>query len=83
MNVSATETRLVSQTSEVSGASKFIRSAFAYRARAAASLMRYETIEVAIITMRIAKIHTRSCTCTVSDRTPSRMKLMSATPVTP
>jgi hypothetical protein len=33
--------------------------------------------------MRIAKIHTSSCTCTVGSLTASRMKLISATPVTP
>ena len=77
------ETKLVSHTSEVSGASKFIRSTAPYRARAAASLTRYETTEVTIIRMRMAKIHTRSCTCTVGSETPRRMKLIRATPVTP
>jgi len=38
---------------------------------------------VTIIRMRIAKIHTSSCTCTVESLTASRMKLISATPVTP
>src|SRR5213082_542098 len=33
--------------------------------------------------MRITKIHTRSCTCTLGSCTASRMKEMSATPVTP
>src|ERR671935_3333879 len=41
--VSATETSEVSQTSEVSGASKFIALAPWYRARAIASLIRYDS----------------------------------------
>ena len=36
-----------------------------------------------IIMMRMAKIQTRSCTCTVGLGTASRMNEMSATPVTP
>ena len=35
------------------------------------------------ITMRITKIQTSSCTCTVGSVTASRMKVISATPVTP
>ncbi len=33
--------------------------------------------------IRIAKIQTKSCTCTSGSATASRMKVMSATPVTP
>ncbi len=35
------------------------------------------------IMMRIAKIQTSSFTCTLGSETASRMKVMSATPVTP
>src|SRR3954462_193586 len=81
MYVSATETSDVNHTSNVSGASKFIRSTVAYRALAMASLSRYETPDAMIITIRIMKIQTRSCTCTVALVTASRMKVISATPV--
>ncbi len=73
----------MSHTRKVSGASKFIVSAAAYLAFAIASLMRYETTEAMIIMMRIAKIQTRSWTWTSGLFTASRMKLISATPVTP
>ena len=78
-----TETTEVSHTSEVSGASKFITSACSYFALAAASLIQYETTDAMTIMMRIAKIQTRSFTWVVGSLTASRMKLMSATPVTP
>ena len=60
----ATETIEVSQTSEVSGASKFILSTLANRAFATASLMKYDRPLAMIIMMRMTKIHTSSCTCT-------------------
>src|SRR5205085_8793687 len=82
-NVMTTDTIDVSHTRLVSGASKFIRSTLAYRLVAKASLIQYETTEATIIMMRMTKIQTRSCTWTVSLRTASRMKLISATPVTP
>src|SRR5678815_837226 len=83
MKVTATESKDVSQTSEVSGASKFILSTLAYFARARASLMKYEAAEVMIISTRMTKIQTSSWTWTVGFATASRMKVMSATPVTP
>ena len=73
----------VSQTSEVSGASKFMRSAWAKRLVAIASLMKYDRPLAMIIMMRMTKIHTSSCTCTRLSGTASRMNVMSATPVTP
>ncbi len=73
----------VSHTSTVSGASKFILSAWAYLALATASLMKYDSADETTIMMRIAKIQTRSCTWIVGSLTASRMKVMSATPVTP
>jgi len=73
----------VSHTSEVSGASKFMRLAAPYFARATPSLMRYDTPLATIIRTRIAKIHTRSCTCTAGCLTASRMNEIRATPVTP
>ena len=48
-----------------------------------AALMKYEIPEATTITARITKIHTSSCTCTVGSWTPRRMKVISATPVTP
>src|SRR5437867_8894335 len=73
----------VSHTSEVSGASKFIRVAVPYFARARTSLRRYDTPLATIISTRIVKIHTSSCTCTAGSFTASRMNEMRATPVTP
>ena len=81
--VMATETNEVSHTSEVSGASKFIFSASLKRAEATASLTQYETTLATIIMMRMTKIQTRSCTWTFGSFTARRMKLISATPVTP
>src|SRR5262249_11118265 len=57
--VTATETSDVSQTSEVSGASKFIVRAPVYRRRAIASLSRYEAPLVMIMSTRIRKIQMR------------------------
>src|SRR5215471_11601488 len=82
-NVIPTETSDVSQTSEVSGASKFILSALPYRLFATASFKKYDKPLAMIIMTRMAKIHTRSWTCTASPRTAKRMNVMSATPVTP
>jgi hypothetical protein len=62
--VVTTDTIDVSHTSEVSGASKFILDTPAYRPRATASLIRYEAPEATIMSTRITKIHTSSCTCT-------------------
>src|SRR6266545_960842 len=81
--VMRTETIDVSHTSEVSGASKFIRVAAPYLARANTSLRRYDTPLATIMRTRIVKIHTRSCTCTAGSLTASRMNEMRATPVTP
>src|SRR5437867_4277818 len=81
--VMSTETIDVSHTSEVSGASKFIRVAAPYLARANTSLRRYDTPLATIMRTRIVKIHTRSCTCTAGSRTASKMNEMRATPVTP
>ena len=50
---------------------------------AIASLIRYETPLAMTIMMRITKIQTSSCTCTVGSATASRMNEISATPVTP
>src|SRR5688572_24388162 len=82
-NVRITETIDVSHTSEVSGCSKFIRSALAYLPRANASLVQYDATLAITIMIRIAKIQTSSCTCTASLPTASRMNEISATPVTP
>src|SRR5206468_12361312 len=81
--VTPTDTRDVSHTSEVSGASKFMCGARAYFARAIASLIRYEAPLVSTMSTRIMKIHTRSWTCTAGSLTARRMKEISATPVTP
>src|SRR5713226_5504538 len=81
--VMATDTKDVSHTSRVSGASKFMRVAPAYCARTQASLIRYDAPLATIISTRIKKIQTRSCTCTAGSRTASRMNEMRATPVTP
>ena len=73
----------VSHTSEVSGASKFISFAEPYFALAIAPLMKYDrALDTSIIT-RITKIHTSNCTCRFGSFTPSRMNVISATPVTP
>ena len=77
------ETIEVIQTSEVSGDSKFISSAFEKRALAIRSLMKYARALANSMAMRITKIHTSNCTCTVGLLTPSRMNVISATPVTP
>ena len=53
------------------------------QAEAIAALMPYEIAAVMIISTRIAKIHTRSCVCTIGLATASRMNVISATPVTP
>src|SRR5687768_13021990 len=83
MNVRMTETSDVSHTSDVSGCSKSILSAFSYLPFATASLTQYEPMLATTIMMRIAKIQTSSCTCVAGSATARRMKLMSATPVTP
>ncbi len=79
----ATDTMEVSQTSTVSGVSKFSRATSRYRAAVIAWLTRYERPLATIIMTRIMKIQTRSCTCTVLSGTASRMNEISATPVTP
>src|SRR5262245_34652897 len=81
--VSTTDTADVSHTRNVSGASKFIFAALAYRPPWMASFSRYDRPLATIIMMRMTKIQTMSCTCTVALGTASRMKEMSATPVTP
>src|SRR5690242_1817153 len=81
--VSMIDTIEVNHTSDVSGASKFILSAAAYRTLATHPLIRYDAPLATIITTRITKIHTRSCTCTAGSFTASTINVMSATPVTP
>src|SRR6185312_7430296 len=81
--VSAIDTIDVNHTSDVSGASKFILSAATYRAFATHPLIRYDAPLATIMTTRITKIHTRSCTCTVGSFTASTMNVIRATPVTP
>ncbi len=81
--VRAMEINEVSQTSEVSGVSKFILSEFSYFAFAKASFTKYATAAATTIMMRIAKIHTSSTTWSTGRCTPSRMKVINATPVTP
>src|SRR5215469_5520138 len=82
-NVRMIDTIDVIHTSEVSGASKFISFAEPYRPFAMAAFRKYETaLDTSIIT-RITKIHTSNCTWTVGSFTPSRMNVISATPVTP
>src|SRR5438270_10003704 len=76
MNVRMMETNEVIHTSEVSGASKFISSEFAYFALAMASFTKYETALATSIMMRITKIHTSSSTWMVWFLTPSRMKVI-------
>src|SRR5262245_16976512 len=83
MKVIATDTIDVTQTSWVSGCSKCILSALPERALTIASLNRYESPLATIIMMRIAKSQTSNCTCTSASGTASRMKVISATPVTP
>src|SRR5207245_7083710 len=78
--VMSTETIDVSHTSEVSGASKFIRVALPYFARASVSLRRYDTPLATIIRTRIVKLHTRSCPCTAGSVTANRMNAIRATP---
>ena len=78
-----TDTIDVSHTSTVSGVSKFMVVALPYLARMTALLMRYEQPLATTIMTRIMKIQTSSCTCTISSDTAVRMKVMSATPVTP
>src|SRR6185503_4488361 len=58
--VSAIETIEVIQTREVSGASKFMSAALAYRALAMAALRKYEAALEMSIMMRITKIQTKS-----------------------
>src|SRR5512135_2536044 len=60
--VSAMETRDVIQTSDVSGDSKFISVALAYRARAMAAFRKYAPALATSIMMRITKIQTSNCT---------------------
>ena len=74
----------VIQTSEVSGASKFISSPHCHTSLwRIAPFRKYDSaLDTSIIT-RITKIHTSNCTCTVGSFTPSRMNVISATPVTP
>src|SRR2546426_1096847 len=81
--VIAIDTKDVSHTSRVNGASKFMRATPAYWARTQASLIKYDAPLATIISTRIKKIQTRSCTCTAGSLTASRMNEMSATPVTP
>src|SRR5687767_12973822 len=78
--VSATETNDVSQTRRVSGASKSMRSTLSYCALLIASLSRYDAPLAITIRTRIAKIQTRSWTCTTASGMARRMKEMSATP---
>ncbi len=78
-----TETIDVSHTSRVSGTSKFIVSASPKDALAHTSFSRYDTPLAMIMTTRITKIHTSSWTWTDGSDTATRMKEMSATPVTP
>src|ERR1035441_11070353 len=73
----------VSHTSDVRGASKFISFAEPYFALAIAAFRKYDNaLDTSIIT-RITKIHTSNCTCKFGSFTPSRMNVISATPVTP
>src|SRR5262249_38395762 len=76
--VKGTETSDVSHTSDVRGASKFIRVAEPYLARAMLSLRRYDTPLATIMSTRIVKIQTSSCTCTAGSFTASRMNEMRA-----
>src|SRR3954447_9555670 len=81
--VTPTERIDVIHTSDVSGASKFMTSAFLYLAAAIAPLSQYETAEVTIKRTRMTKIQTSSCVWTSGLFTASRMNVISATPVTP
>src|SRR5919109_2997400 len=81
--VRITEKMDVTQTSCVSGASKFIFVAPAYLARDTALLARYEMPDASTIMMRIRKIHTSSVAWMAGSVTASTMKEISATPVTP
>src|SRR5689334_22943327 len=82
-NVRTTETIEVSHTSVVSGSSKFITDALPHFPFAHASFRKYDPTDAMTIMMRIAKIQTSSDTWFDALGTARRMKLMSATPVTP
>src|SRR5215203_4352684 len=81
--VISTDTIDVSHTRIVRGVYKFITVAAAYFARIRALLTRYEIPLATTIMTRIMKIHTSSCTWTVSFETAVRMNVINATPVTP
>src|SRR3954447_1083538 len=81
--VSTTETIEVTQTSTVSGVSKFMRASSRYLPVLTALVPRYEKPEASTIITRIMKIQTRSCTWMDGSWTASMMNEMSATPVTP
>src|SRR5688572_4771895 len=72
-NVRITETMEVSHTRDVSGCSKFMRSALAYLARANASFTQYDPTLAITIMMRMAKIQTSSCTWIAAAVTANRM----------
>ena len=78
-----TDTIEVTHTSWVRGFSKFILSAVPALPFTMVSLMKYESADAMIMTTRITKIQTSSLVCTTGSPTASRMKVMSATPVTP
>src|SRR5688572_20131717 len=73
----------VTQTSCVSGASKFILVAPAYLARETALLAMYEMPDASTIMMRIRKIQTRSVDWMAGSVTARTMNVIRATPVTP
>src|SRR5512146_233915 len=74
--VSTMEMIEVIHTSEVSGASKFMRSELLYLPRAIASFRKYAAaLETSIMT-RMTKIHTSNCTWMVGFDTASRMKVI-------
>src|SRR5512141_2002060 len=66
--VRPSDTKEVSHTRVVSGSSKFIVVACLNLPVAQASFAQYETTDAITITMRIAKIQTRSCTCVEGSR---------------
>ena len=84
-NVRPMETREVTHTSSVSGASKSRSGSSACRDRVQARVRPYDAAEASTITARITKIHTSSVACRSARATgtASMMNVTSATPVTP
>src|SRR6478609_8790461 len=81
--VSASDASEVIQTNQVSGASKLTLAAFEITPFCTASLIQYESTLTTTMVMRMAKIQTSSWTWVAGSLIATKMKLISATPVTP